>query len=193
MLARRGFLGIHAAACVLNGAAILLRGPSGSGKTATAYACVKAGWQTLGESVIWIDTRNGGKHAWGMPWYFHFPREAVALFPELPSEPALTTGRRERLEIEVESVRPGCAVTAATTAAIVFLTSGGTPLKRLNREQASGEWRAGATGMETDFPDYDRHIGRLLQMPVWTMAQGCLASAPDLLGKVLAESTPGAA
>ncbi len=191
MLARRGFPGIHAAACVRNGSAILLRGPSGSGKTATAYACVKAGWQTLGESVIWIDTRNGGKCAWGMPWYFHFSREAGALFTELPSEAVLIAGGRERLEIEVESVRTGCAVTHASLVAIVFL-NGGRTLKRLTREQAATEWAAGATGMETDFPDYEGHIGRLLQIPAWTMPRGALA-APDLLGKVLAKSVLGAA
>jgi hypothetical protein len=189
MLARRGFLGIHAAGCVLNGSVILLRGPSGSGKTATAYACVKAGWQTLGESVIWIDTRNGGKCAWGMPWYFHFPREATALFPELPSGPVLTAGGRDRLEIEVESVQAGSAVTHASPAAIVFLAAGGNAIRRLSREQAAVEWPAGAAGMETDFPDYERQIGRLLQMPVWAMAPGLVAAAPDLLGKVLAEST----
>lgn len=193
MLARRGFLGIHASACVLDGSAILLRGPSGSGKTATAYACLKAGWQTLGESVIWIDTRNGGKCAWGMPWYFHFPREAAALFTDLPSEAALTAGGRERLEIEVESVRAGCTVTHADPAAIVFVASGGRPIERLTREQATAEWPAGATGMETDFPNYERHIGRLLELPAWTMAPGALAAAPDLMGKVLARSVPGAA
>ncbi len=193
MLARRGFLGVHAAACVLNGSAILLRGPSGSGKTAAAYACVKAGWQTLGESVIWIDTRDGGKCAWGMPWYFHLPREATALFTELPSAAVLTSGGRERLEIEVESVRAGCTITHANPAAIVLLASGGGPLKRLNPQQAAAEWPAGAAGMETDFPDYERHIGSLLQLPAWTMAPGTLAAAPDLLANILARSSPGPA
>jgi hypothetical protein len=193
MLARRGFLGIHASACVLNGSAILLRGPSGSGKTATAYACLKAGWQTLGESVIWIDTRSGGKCAWGMPWYFHFPREAAALFTELPSEAELIAGGRERLEIEVESVRAGCTVTHARPAAIVFLASGERALRRLTREQATVEWPAGAAGMETDFPEYAWHIERLLQIPAWTMAPGDVDGASDLLGKVLARSSIGAA
>jgi hypothetical protein len=193
MLAQRGFLGIHAAACALNGSAILLRGPSGAGKTATAYACLKAGWQTLGESVIWIDTRNEGKCAWGMPWYFHFPPEAAALFAELPSEAILTAGGRDRLEIEVESVREGCTVTHGSPAAIVFLASGERELRRLTREEAAVEWPAGATGTETVFPEYERHVGRLLQMPAWTMARGDVTAAPDLLGKVLARSSPGAA
>jgi hypothetical protein len=193
MLARRGFLGIHAAACVLDGSAILLRGASGSGKTATAYACVKAGWQTLGESVIWIDTRNGGKCAWGMPWWFHFARGAESLFAELPSEAVLTAGGRERLEIEVESVQAGCTVTHASPAAIVFLASGGMALTRLTREQAAAEWPAGATGMETDFPDYERHIACLLQIPAWAMAPGDVDAAPNLLGRVLARSSTGAA
>ncbi len=193
MLARRGFLGVHAAACVRNGSAILLRGPSGSGKTATVYACVKAGWQTLGESVIWIDTRVGGRCAWGMPWFFHFPREAAALFPELPSETVLTAGGRERVEIEVELLRAGCTVTHGSPAAIVFLTSGGGPLERLSRREAAAEWPAGSTGMETDFPEYDRHVRSLLKLPAWTMGRSLLSAAPDVLGTILAGSSPGAA
>jgi hypothetical protein len=188
MLARCGFLGIHAAACVRNGAAILLRGASGSGKTAAAYACVKAGWQTLGESVIWIDTRNGGKCAWGTPWWFHFPREAAALFAELRSETVLIAGGRERLEIEVESVQPGCTVTQAAPAAIIFLASGAGPLKRLTREQAAAEWPGGTAGTETDFPDYERHIGALLDLPSWIMAPGALDATPDLIGNILFEA-----
>jgi len=178
MLAPRGFLGIHAAACVRGGRAILLRGPSGSGKTAVAYACVKAGWQTLGESVVWIDTRTGEIR--GMPWYFHFPRGSQTLFPELPPEPAIVAGGRERLEIEMESVRRGSTVTRAVPAGVVFLREG-RPFAPLTREQAIAEWPRGAAGMETDFPEYDRHIARLTQLPAWELARGCALRAPALL------------
>ena len=84
-------------------------------------------------------------------------------------------------------------MTHGSPAAIVFLASGESALRRLTREQAAVEWPAGATGMETDFPEYERHVGRLLQMPAWTMARGDVTAAPDLLGEVLARSSPGAA
>ncbi len=186
MLAPRGFLGIHAAACVRGGRAILLRGPSGSGKTAVAYACVKAGWQTLGESVVWLDTREGATSSgevWGMPWYFHFPQGSAALFPELPAEPAIVAGGRERLEIEMESVRRGSTVTRAAPAGVVFLQDDGAPFGPLTRAQAIARWPRGTAGTETDFPGYRRHIGSLLQLPVWELSRGSALAAPGLFDR----------
>jgi len=51
----------------------------------------------------------------------------------------------------------------------------------LTREQAIAEWPRGAAGMETDFPEYDRHIARLTQLPAWELARGCALRAPALL------------
>jgi hypothetical protein len=179
MLERHGFLGFHASACVRDGKAILLRGASGSGKTTLAYAAVRQGWQTLGESVVWLDTRSE-RECWGMPWWFHLPAAG--------SPPTFSLNGRDRYELDLHVEYPGAAAPHALAAAIVWLERSDAPsrIERIGAEEAARLWPAGASGIETDFPGYPRHVRRLLDWPAWRLSFGPdIHNAPALLDPLL--------
>ncbi|HKD07723.1 MAG TPA: hypothetical protein VKB79_17615 [Bryobacteraceae bacterium] len=179
MLERHGFLGFHASACVRDGRAILLRGASGSGKTTLAYAAVRQGWQTLGESVLWLDA-NSEVTCWGMPWWFHLPAAGL--------RPTFTLNGRERAELDLDAEYPGAAAPSARAAAIVWLERSSYPsrIQRVGREEIAALWPAGASGIETEFPGYYRHVRRLLELPAWRLYFGPdIDVAPALLAPLL--------
>ncbi len=180
MLERHGFLGFHASACVRDGKAILLRGASGSGKTTLAYAAVRQGWQTLGESVIWLDTRSE-LECWGMPWWFHLPAAN--------STSTFSLNGRERAELDLDSEYPGAAAPSARAAAIVWLERSETAsrIERIGADEAATLWPAGASGIETEFPGYRGHVRRLLELPAWRLHFGPdIDQAPALLQPLVA-------
>jgi hypothetical protein len=179
MLERHGFLGFHASACVRDGRAILVRGASGSGKTTLAYAAVRQGWQTLGESVLWLGTLSE-LVCWGMPWWFHLPAAGLT--------PTFTLNGRDRAELDLDSEYPGAAAPSARAAAIVWLERSGDPsrIERIGHEKITALWPAGASGIETEFPGYSRHVRRLLELPAWRLHFGAdIDVAPALLAPLL--------
>jgi hypothetical protein len=182
MLERHGFLGFHASACVRNGKAILLRGASGSGKTTLAYAGVRQGWQTLGESVVWLDTRSE-LACWGMPWWFHLPATGLP--------PTFSLNGRDRSELDLESEHPGAAAPHALATAIVWLerSDSASRIERVGADEIAGLWPAGASGIETDFPGYRRHVRRLLELPAWRLHFGPdIDAGPAFLAPLLTAS-----
>lgn len=165
MLASRGIMGLHGAALVKDGRAVLLRAQSGGGKTTLAYAGARQRFQALAEDVVWIDLRRG---LWrGAPWIFHLLPDAQALFPELAGyEPLLQTNGEMKLEVDLETIRPGSTVTSARPGPVVLverLAGGRSRLEPLNLAAAKSLWQKGVTGTETAFPDYEGHIGELLR------------------------------
>jgi hypothetical protein len=165
MLASRGVMGLHGAALVKDGRAVLLRAQSGGGKTTLAYAGARQRFQALAEDVVWIDLRRG---LWrGAPWTFHLLPDARTLFPELAGyEPLLQTNGELKLEVDLETIRPGSAVTSARPGRVVLverLAGGRSRLEPLNLAAAKTFWRQGVTGTETAFPDYEGHIDDLLR------------------------------
>jgi hypothetical protein len=179
MLERHGFLGFHASACVRNGKAILLRGRSGSGKTTLAFAAVRQGWQTLGESVVWLDTRSE-LACWGMPWWFHLPASGLP--------PAFSLNGRDRSELDLDSESPGAAAPFALATAIVWLERSVTSsrIERIEPDEIAALWPAGASGIEAEFSGYHRHVRRLLELPAWRLHFGPdIDRAPALLAPLL--------
>ena len=164
MLASRGVMGLHGAALVKDGRAVLLRAQSGGGKTTLAYAGARDRFQALAEDVVWIDLRRG---LWrGAPWTFHLLPDAHTLFPELASyEPLLQTNGEMKLVVDLETIRPDSTVTLAEPGPVVLverLAGGYSRLERLNLAVAKELWRQGVTGTETAFPNYEAHVDNLL-------------------------------
>ncbi len=181
-LREHGLMAAHGAALVRNGRAILLRGPSGSGKTTLAYAAARSRFQALAEDVVWIDLEAG---LWrGMPWFFHLLPDAPRLFPELEGLPAaLVSAGKIKLEVDLDSIRPGSTVTEAEPGPIVLLERGpGNSLEPVGPAEALDLWRRCPAGTEESFPGYDRHIAALLKDGAWRMQLGSdLEDALNLL------------
>lgn len=175
---KHGLMAVHGSAVVRDGRAILLRGPSGSGKTTLAYAAARSRFQALAEDVVWIDLEAG---LWrGMPWFFHLLPDAPRLFPELAGLPAVVPAVMEsagkiKLEVDLDSIRPGSTVTEARPGPIVLLERGagrGSVLDHLDLPHAREVWRRCPAGTEESFPGYDHHVETLLKSGAWRLRLG---------------------
>lgn len=190
MLAPRGLMGVHAAACVRNGRAVLLRAPGRGGKTTLAYAAARSRFQALSEDVVWIDAARG--LWWGTPCWFHLRPDARALFPELGAPaPEVTLRGEAKLAVEMEGVRPGSTVTQARPGPVVLLgrREGPTRFSALTLPTALDRWAAGRAGTEEGFPGYDERVRALLADNAWALDVGDglaeIERALDLLEELL--------
>lgn len=173
-LREHGLMAVHGSAVVRDGRAILLRGPSGSGKTTLAYAAARSRFQALAEDVVWIDLEDG---LWrGMPWFFHLLPDAPRLFPELKGLPAApASAGKIKIEVDLDSIRPGSTVTEAEPGPIVLLERGagrGSVLEHLDLAEALKFWRRSPAGTEESFPGYDRRVEALLKNGAWRLVLG---------------------
>jgi len=165
LLSPRGLMAVHAAACVKNGRALLLRAPSGGGKTTLVYyASTQRRFQALAEDVVWIDINH---HLWwGLPWWCHLRSDAHRLFPELVLlEPVLEIQGERRLAVQLETIRPGSTVVSARPGPVVLLRrspGGPSRLTPLTCTEAKALWYERWSGTETEFADYDRYVHDLL-------------------------------
>ncbi len=183
-----GLMAVHGSALVKNGHAALLRGPSGTGKTTLAYAGARRRLRLLAEDVVWIDHRDG---VWrGVPWLVHLMPDAERLFPELAGRPAVfESAGRMKLEVDLDTVRPGSAAVSARPGPVVLLDRAAGPesaLERLEPAGALGLWRRCPAGTEEDFPDYERLVQTLLSAGAWRLRLGTdLEMALDLVEALL--------
>jgi hypothetical protein len=165
MLSRRGIMGVHGAAVVKQGRAVLLRAQSGGGKTTLAYAAARRTCQALAEDVVWIDLKRGWW--WGRPWSFHLLPDAKTLFPELiPYQPVVQTNGEVKLEVDLETIRSGSTITRAEPGPVVLverLPGGRSRLEPLTLAESKPQWAVGWAGNERTFPNYDHHIEALLR------------------------------
>ncbi len=173
MLAPRGLMGVHAAACARGGRAVLLRAPGRGGKTTLAYAAARNRFQALSEDVVWIDAARGCW--WGMPGWFHLRPDARDLFPELAgSAPEVTLRGEAKLAVEMEGLRPGSTVTSARPGPVVLLgrRKGPTHFAPLPLPAALDRWAAGRAGTEEGFPGYGERVRALLAGNAWALDVG---------------------
>lgn len=181
-LSRHGLLAAHGSAVVRDGRAILLRGPSGSGKTTLAYAAARSRFQALAEDVVWMDLRAG---LWrGIPWFFHLLPDAPRLFPELAGLPAVwESAGKIKLEVDLESIRPGSTVAEARPGPVVLLErAAANSLEPIGPAEALDLWRRCPAGTEESFPGYGRHVDEILTAGAWRLRLGTdLEGAIDLL------------
>lgn len=192
MLAPRGFMGVHGAAIVKNGQAILLRAQSGGGKTTLAYAAARSKFKALAEDVVWLDMNSKIKQGswWGMPWTFHLLPDAKDLFAELtPYEPILQTNQEMKLEVLLETIRPNSTTVFAQGGPVVLverLPGGKSYLEPIALAEAKPLWLAGQAGTETTFPNYEQLLESLLDNNTYRLHFGDdIDAAVDLLESLL--------
>jgi hypothetical protein len=188
-LEARGLMGVHGAALVKDGQGVLLRARSGGGKTTLAYAAVTRGpFQALAEDVVWLDGRQ--PLWWGMPWSSHLLPDATKFFPELAAyKPILQTNGEMKLEVNLETIRPGSTTTTAQPKAIVLVervTDRRSRLELVSAEQAQAAWAAGAAGLEQKLPHHQAHLEALIsQHRIYRLYFGTeIAAAVGLLESI---------
>ena len=185
LLPGRGFLGVHASACVRHGRAALLRAAGGGGKTTLAYAAARGRFQALAEDVVWI-APDGGLW-WGMPWRFRLRPDAARLFPEL-------AGRQSegpKLEVDVASAAP-----SALPGPVVLLRrrpGARARLERIGPAEALARWEEGRAGNEGEASGYAGRVGSLLRGGAYRLEVGegraGLDEALDRLDDVLSDAS----
>ena len=95
---------VHAGAVVWNGRAVLLVGQSATGKSTLCYACLREGFQLLGEDVVYVGLRNGPR-LWGNPERIHLLADASDHFVELAGlVPQIQANGKRKLAIDVASL-----------------------------------------------------------------------------------------
>jgi len=185
LLPGRGFLGVHASACVRHGRAALLRAPGGGGKTTLAYAAARGRFQALAEDVVWI-APDGGVW-WGMPWRFRLRPDAARLFPEL-------AGRRvdgPKLDVDMANATPS----ALPGPVVLLRRSPGGPsrLEPIGPDEALARWEEGRGGNEGETPDYAARVGSLLSEGAYALevgdGPGGLDGALDRLDEALSAAS----
>jgi hypothetical protein len=80
---RSGRYGLHAAALAVDGNGILLAGGSGSGKSTLATALILAGWDFLGDDLVFLCRDDDGVRALAFPDDIDLTDSTVRFFPEL--------------------------------------------------------------------------------------------------------------
>lgn len=164
MLEQRGFVGVHGAAVARDGRALLLRAPCGQGKTVLTYAAARRGFQALAEDVVWLGP--GDRRWWGAPWAFRLLPDARGLFPELGGlRPTVQINGEEKIEVDLEELRPGSTVVSASPGPVVMLHRAPGEASRLEPvapEEVPGEWLAGCASRESEIAGYDAAVAPLL-------------------------------
>lgn len=83
MLKRRGLYSVHAAGLALDGRGVLLAGPSGAGKSTLTVALARAGFELLGDDMVFVGQRAGGLQLLAFPDELDVTEDTARLFPEL--------------------------------------------------------------------------------------------------------------
>lgn len=193
MLEARGFVGVHGAAVARDGRALFLRAPCGQGKTVLTYAAARRGFQALAEDVVWLGPGDGPW--WGAPWAFRLLPDARDLFPELEGyRPTVQINGEEKIEVDLEALRPGSTVVSAAPGPVVMLHRAPGEASRLEPVapgEAEAAWRAGAASRESGIVGYDAAVAPLLGRGVYRLSFGDdIDRAVDLLAGLADGTAP---
>jgi hypothetical protein len=83
MAKQRGLFSVHAAGMAIDGACVMLAGTSGSGKSTLALALARAGWDFLGDDLLFLTRDPGGVQVRAFPEAIDVTEQTIGLFPEL--------------------------------------------------------------------------------------------------------------
>lgn len=86
ILKRHQRFAVHAGGVAIRGRAVLFPGVSGAGKSTLTLACVRAGWEFLGDDVVLIrEVEDGRLRVHAFPDELDLTEESLRFFPELAS------------------------------------------------------------------------------------------------------------
>jgi hypothetical protein len=83
LLKRHALFPVHAASASRDGAAVLIAATSGSGKSTAALALLLAGWQLLGDDMLFLREEGPDLQALGFPDEIDASPDTIARLPEL--------------------------------------------------------------------------------------------------------------
>lgn len=184
---------VHAAACALDGRAVLVCGERGRGKSSILVGLTTAGWHPVSEDLCAIDLRGAAPLVWpGPPWVRRVHGEPGPVGAAARFETADKTGW---------DMAPWQALTPVPLGAIVFLDAPGgqAPVcsavarpARLGRLAGDVVW---LHEPEARGPGLFDKVARLTAaVPAWQVRlprdPSWLAPVPELLGAVLARGRP---
>lgn len=120
ILKRHDRFAVHAGGVALGGRAVLFPGASGAGKSTIALACVRAGWEFLGDDLVLLRENDDGRllvHAF--PDEIDLTEDSLRFFPELNiAETAARHWPKHGVSpLDVQGLR---VAAAAPAAALVF-------------------------------------------------------------------------
>jgi hypothetical protein len=121
-LRSHGFVGMHGAGLVKNGNAVMLRAQEGTGKSTLAFACIRRGYQLLGEDVVWVHWASQRQEWWGAPWTLNLLPDAARFFPALKDrETTVMPNGEHKIVVDLERIMPHAAVVTTPPGILVFL------------------------------------------------------------------------
>lgn len=82
-LKRRGYFSVHAAAVARGGKGLVIPGSSGSGKSTLALALARAGFDFMGDDMLFLVRSGTALRALALPEAFDLTDHTVSLFPDL--------------------------------------------------------------------------------------------------------------
>jgi hypothetical protein len=132
MLKRRGMYSIHAAGVSRGGRGLLLAGSSGAGKTTLAVALARAGFEFMGDDMLFLSTDTSRLRIHAFPDEVDVTEHTASFFPEL--QPLLARPKRPgwpKWAFRAESVFDTQVAWTCTPAALVFPSIAATHTSRL--------------------------------------------------------------
>jgi hypothetical protein len=82
-LKRRAHFSLHAAAVARGGKGLVIPGSSGAGKSTLALALARAGFDFMGDDMLFLVRTGAGLRALALPEAFDLTEQTVKLFPDL--------------------------------------------------------------------------------------------------------------
>jgi hypothetical protein len=110
LLKRRSLFPVHASAAARRGEAVLFAAESGSGKSTAALALLLAGWQLLGDDLLFLREDGSELRALGFPDEIDASPETLARLPELapperwPQLPGYPKRQLQPLELRRDAI-----------------------------------------------------------------------------------------
>jgi hypothetical protein len=83
LMKRRGRFSLHAAGVAVDGCGLLLAGTSGSGKSTLSLALLRAGFDFLGDDMLFVETAPDGVQVLAFPDEIDLTESTARFFPEL--------------------------------------------------------------------------------------------------------------
>jgi hypothetical protein len=119
-LKRRGLFSVHAAGLCLDGQGVVVAGPSGSGKTTVTLALLRAGFEFLGDDIVFLSDRDGELRMLAFPDETNVTTETAEWFPELRARIAAVPPVHHKHALRAEALYGATVTWGCRPAAVVF-------------------------------------------------------------------------